>query len=57
MQGALSGRQIKTSVTKLIHKQLLNSVTYIYREKYYSTKIKSPNKLRDLLKNKKLHNY
>jgi hypothetical protein len=29
----------------------------MYREKYYSTKIKSPNKLRDLIKNKKLHNY
>jgi hypothetical protein len=56
-QGALSGRQIKTSVIKLINKKLLTSVTYFNREKYYSTVIKCPEKLRELIKNKKLHNH
>jgi hypothetical protein len=57
MQGALSARQIKTSVTKLIHKKLLTTATYMNREKYYSTKIKSADKLRELIKNKKIRNY
>jgi len=56
MEGALSAHQLKTSVTKLIHKKLLTSVTYMHREKYYSTKIKSADKLRDLIKNKKVRN-
>jgi len=56
-QGALSGRQIKTSVIKLINKKLLTSVTYFKREKYYSTVIKCPEKLRELIKNKKQHNH
>ena len=56
-QDALSGRQIKISFTKLIYKKLLTSVTYLHREKYYSTIIKCPEKLRELIKNKKLHNH
>ena len=56
MQGALSARQIKTSITRLIHKKLLTSVTYMHREKYYSTKIKNADNLRELIKNKKVRN-
>ncbi|MHB8871992.1 MAG: hypothetical protein ACYC5G_06080 [Candidatus Doudnabacteria bacterium] len=49
----LSAHQIKTSVTKLINKKLLICVTYLFREKYYSTKIKRTDVLRDLIGRKK----
>lgn len=49
----LSAHQIKTSVTKLIHKKLLICVTYLFREKYYSTKIKRTEVLRELVARKK----
>lgn len=49
----LSAHQIKTSVTKLINKKLLICVTYLFREKYYSTKIKRTDVLRDMIARKK----
>ncbi len=49
----LSAHQIKTSVMKLINKKLLICVTYLFREKYYSTKIKRTDVLRDLIARKK----
>lgn len=52
-QGALSAHQVKRSVTKLTEKKLLTCVTYLYREKYYSTKIKQTSVLRDLVAKKK----
>lgn len=52
-EGALSAHQIKTSVTKLIDKKMLTCVTYLFREKYYSTKIKQPDLLRSLVAKKK----
>jgi hypothetical protein len=49
----LSAHQIKTSVTKLINKKLVLCVTYLFREKYYSTKIKRADVLRDMIARKK----
>lgn len=56
-QGELSGPQLKTSVIKLMHKGLLTTATYMFREKYYSTKIKRSAKLRELIEKKKIKNF
>lgn len=53
----LSAHQIKTSVNKLIRKKLLICVTYLYREKYYSTKIKRIDYLRELIAKKKKEHF
>jgi hypothetical protein len=52
----LSSRQIKNSVLKLMEKKLLTSVTYMFREKYYSTRIKNTARLREIIAKKKLKN-
>lgn len=49
----LSTHQIKTTVAKLIRKKFLICVTYHFREKYYSTKIKRINLLRELILKRK----
>jgi len=56
MQVVLSVHNVKTSITNLVHKKLVNSVTYMHCAKYSSTKIKSADKLRELIKNKKSRN-
>lgn len=49
----LSSQQIKTSVNKLLNKKLLVFVIYNFREKYYSTKIKKIEPLKELILKKK----
>lgn len=53
----LSPHQIKTSVIKLLRKKLLICVTYLYREKYYSVRIKRTEVLKELILKKKKELY
>lgn len=56
-ESALSARQIKTSILKLVKKKLVTTITYQQREKYYSTKIKKIDSLRELIGKKKLKHH
>jgi len=52
----LSPIQIRKSVMKLMKKRLIVCVTYMFREKYYSTKIKSAKALREVISESKIKN-
>ncbi|MBX3008034.1 MAG: hypothetical protein KF816_08415 [Melioribacteraceae bacterium] len=56
-ESALSARQIKTSILKLVKKKLVTTITYQQREKYYSTKIKKRDSLCELIAKKKLKHH